>query len=357
MRFKGGFLYVSRRDRYHADMPLIYAGIDEAGYGPLLGPLCVGLSVFRVDAWKEGEPAPNLWTLLSRSVCREPGDKRGRVAVDDSKNLKLANSSSSKHPLTHLERGVLSFLLLQEGAADRDWLTSDVRMLAQLGAKVPDEPWYAGAPGPCPVGNPIDAFGLWANTLRVACEEAGVGVLSLTCESIGERVFNELVRAAGTKAAATESALVRHLWTVWDRWGGVGAQPDGGVRVICDRQGGRTNYLPMLTRAFPGVDVRCTHESDDQSRYELRGVVDGQERHMHVLYLVESERQHLPVALASMAAKLVRETLMARFNRFWCERLPELKPTAGYRNDAWRWLEDAKSVIRDDERIQLIRRA
>lgn len=352
-------LYQPRLDRYDGGMPLIYAGIDEAGYGPLLGPLCVGLSVFRVESWKDGEPAPNLWTLLSRGVCREPGDKRGRVAVDDSKNLKLANSSSTKHPLTHLERGVLSFLLLREVGVDRDQLTTDVGMLEALGAPLPDEPWYAGEPGACPVGNPIDAFGLWANTLKVSCDEAGVGVLALACEPLGERVFNELVRAAGTKAAATESALVNHLWTVWDRWGVVGAQPDGGggVRVICDRQGGRTNYLPMLTRAFPGVDVRCTHESDEQSRYEIRGVVDGQERHMHVLYLVESERQHLPVALASMAAKLVRETLMTRFNRYWCARMPELKPTAGYRNDAWRWLEDAKSVIRDDERIQLIRRA
>lgn len=345
-------------------MPLIYAGIDEAGYGPLLGPLCAGLSVFRVDAWNEGEPAPDLWSLLSRSICREPGDKRGRIAVDDSKNLKLANSSTSKHPLTHLERGVLSFLLTKDESETDAAPASDLELFDRLHAKAPDEAWYAGEPGKCPVGSPIEAFGLWANTLRVACGQAGVGVLEMACEPIGEGVFNELVRAAGTKAAATESALVKHLWTVWDRWGAIGAASgggsageSGGVRVICDRQGGRTNYLPMLGRSFPGCDVRCTHESDEQSRYEIRGVVEGQDRHMHVLFLVESERQHLPVALASMTAKLVRELFMARFNRYWCARMPELKPTAGYRNDGWRWLEDARSVIRDDERAKLIRTA
>ena len=48
------------------------AGIDEAGYGPLLGPLCVGVSVFHVEQWGEGEAAPNLWKLLSAGVCRKP---------------------------------------------------------------------------------------------------------------------------------------------------------------------------------------------------------------------------------------------------------------------------------------------
>lgn len=336
-------------------MPLIYAGIDEAGYGPLLGPLCVGMSVFRVEQWTEGETAPDLWKLLAPAVCREARDPKHRIAIDDSKKLKLSNSSQSKHPLTHLERGVLTFLGVNSEAACPE---TDAQLFDRIGVQIPDEAWYCGPDQPCPVGTSAGAIAIAANPLRAAMEQSGVSVLDMKCQAMGEGPFNELVQAAGTKAAATEAALVAHLWTIWDRWGSTGAESGGGVRVICDRQGGRAFYSDMLQRAFPGAQVTETHQSEIQSRYELSGTGDdGQQRHMHVLFLVESERHHLPVALASMLAKLTRETLMARFNRHWCARMPELKPTAGYRNDAWRWLEDAKDVILAEERTALMRRA
>jgi hypothetical protein len=58
-----------------------------------------------------------------------------------------------------------------------------------------------------------------------------------------------------------------------------------------------------------------------------------------------------------MMAKLVRELMMARFNRYWCGFIPELKPTAGYNQDARRWLRDAAGVLTNEHRRVLIRRA
>jgi ribonuclease HII len=78
---------------------------------------------------------------------------------------------------------------------------------------------------------------------------------------------------------------------------------------------------------------------------------------MIVMFMPEAESAHLPVALASMAAKLTRELLMARFNRYWQARMPELKPTAGYRQDGWRWLQELGSVASGEERKAMIRRA
>jgi hypothetical protein len=47
-----------------------------------------------------------------------------------------------------------------------------------------------------------------------------------------------------------------------------------------------------------------------------------------------------------MAAKYVRELSMQAFNSFWADRLPGLRPTAGYPTDALRWRHDAAAAIK-----------
>ena len=46
-----------------------------------------------------------------------------------------------------------------------------------------------------------------------------------------------------------------------------------------------------------------------------------------------------------MIAKYVRELIMLRLNRVFRGRLPELKPTAGYVQDARRYLKEIEPVI------------
>jgi ribonuclease HII len=86
----------------------------------------------------------------------------------------------------------------------------------------------------------------------------------------------------------------------------------------------------------------------------------GEGRRMGVAFLTEGENAHLPVALASMTAKLTRELLMRRFNAYWSERHRalggvELRPTAGYALDARRWLRDVGESMPDDDREVLVR--
>ena len=57
------------------------------------------------------------------------------------------------------------------------------------------------------------------------------------------------------------------------------------------------------------------------------------------------ESWSLATALASMAAKYVRELAMDAAERLtFSERVPGLRPTAGYGLDAWRFLEDVAAA-------------
>ena len=65
----------------------------------------------------------------------------------------------------------------------------------------------------------------------------------------------------------------------------------------------------------------------------------GLTRDLRLTFQPRADSEHFCVALASMAAKYLRERLMEEFNRYWLAQVPGLKPTAGYPNDAVRFME------------------
>ena len=63
---------------------------------------------------------------------------------------------------------------------------------------------------------------------------------------------------------------------------------------------------------------------------------------MTVEFRQGADGAELPVALASMLSKYVRELCMIQFNAFWQDRVQGLKRTAGYPQDAARFLADIR---------------
>jgi ribonuclease HII len=307
---------------------LVYAGIDEAGYGPMLGPLCVACTAFVLERYDPADGPPDLWKLLGGAVCRRPGDKKRRVAVDDSKKLKGAADGAS-HPLRHLERGVLSFCPAGERLP-----ATDAQLLALVNAEVPPCPWFASTTD-VPLGFTAEELGIARARVQRAMSLAAIRCEAVWCEAIGAADFNRRVAETGSKATVNFAAAMRLLDTVWRRW------PHEHARIVIDRHGARISYGRLLQRCLPGAAAEVIAETPTLSRYVLRRGDSA----LTVSFALGGDGRFLPAALASMTAKYVRELLMLRLNRFFRDRLPKLKPTAGYHGDARRYVTEIKPVM------------
>ena len=306
---------------------MLIAGIDEAGYGPRLGPLCVGLSVFETPAFGPLEPV-DLWAALAPGVGRWGERKRAAVVVDDSKKLK----GTGARGLEHLERAARAHLgvIDAEGAAG---IVDDAAALGALGASCPSAGAGAGAAGGLCLDR--EAAGIAANVVRERAGAARVRPVALRVEAAPAARLNEGWRRTRSKAAVELELIGPFVRWVWERAG------DDGALVTIDRLGGRTRYGAALSAMLPGAEIGEVAREED--RVVCRASEGGRE--MFVEVLVGGDGRRYCCALASVAAKWSRELIMARFNAAFCALAPELKPTAGYGTDAKRWISEARAAL------------
>ncbi len=311
----------------------IYAGIDEAGYGPMLGPLVIARTVISLEDRKFCQRPPSLWSLMQSGICRGIRDKRNRIAVNDSKIL-----YSRALGLKHLERGVLSFLdccgirpqhlthLAEKLALDAPSHTPGLNL-----------PWYADSAGAPLLPFDLEPRSLSRSRARLArlAAKTGVQLEDVRTAVIFEDRFNHLVKTTGNKASCAWTFVSAHLRSIWDAWG------MHHPLVAVDRQGGRKHYEEQLKTLFPEAHVEVARASYSSSEYEISGAG----RSMRVQIEIGGDSIHFPVALASMTAKYLRELYMMRFQRFWSEHAPDVKPTFGYFGDGRRFLGEISPVL------------
>jgi hypothetical protein len=322
---------------------MIIAGIDEAGYGPLLGPLVVSATAFEVaeraaPAATDGgspdrltvppEQLPCLWTLLKAAVAGKAPAPRGRIIVADSK---VVHHLAEGEKL--LERGVLAFAAAAGLVNVETTALTAAALIERLGCPqhgLAAHPWYAAHDAPLPWRCDSGDLAIATNMLATASARQHVKVVALRTRVLPERGYNVLVGATGNKAAACVSITLSHLHYLHTEFGA------RGLVVGVDKQGGREHYVSLLLQTFPDAQLRVLQESPEASAYEL---TDGA-RHTVVHFREKGETYFLPTALASMVCKYLRELLMAGFNAWWCAQIPDLRPTAGYYADGSRWLRD-----------------
>ena len=310
-------------------------GIDEAGYGPNLGPLVISATVWEVP----GDPRKtNLRELLCEAVRsadeRRAGDSR--ICIDDSKRVHSAGKG-----LHGLETGVLATLASLLPAARRcpETFQELCWMLADGPPPESDEEfWLRGRDRALPADLETDDLQAARQLFANACTEANVKLRAIRSDIVLTHRFNRMINDCGTKGLGLSRTTMRLLRSVWD------PESDEDAWIICDKHGGRNRYDELLENITGDHMIFRVEEGRERSIYRIGP--------SEIRFQTKAET-HLPVALASMVSKYVRELAMDLFNEFWQEHVPDLKPTRGYPVDAKRFRADIRAAqqrlsIRDE---------
>ncbi|RMF37616.1 MAG: hypothetical protein D6753_17250 [Planctomycetota bacterium] len=318
-------------------------GIDEAGYGPNLGPLVVAGSVWSVpnalaepqwNARLEPAFADSPWTAGSR-----------HVPLGDSKRLYQRSQG-----LDTLEAGVVCLLSLagvQPGAIqelaprciDWDWQAphppsqGGTHRRNRVGLPTECPPWYDMLWN-ARIPESDSHLGALDECVQLAGEvlkRHGMRLLGLHCVLVTEPDFNRKVERLDSKGQLLSETSLQLAHRLMEQYYGSHTELAGcPIEVYFDRQGGRKNYSPLLMQEFPDTWFATGELRASRSSYHCRT------RPWRFFFTVRGDC-FPPVAAASMWAKYMRERAMQALNAFWRSHVTDLLPTAGYPRDAVRF--------------------
>ena len=284
-------------------------GIDEAGYGPNLGPLVqAAVALYLPD----DDPAG--WETLKPVVrrCHEKADER--LLIDDSKKVYTSDGFLA------LERGVWCANGLEFSRVDHFFSTHAPQCVEELAR----EGWYSSEdPIPCEVWEKQDA--------RLPGVTSRASVVPATR-------FNHIVDDSQSKGTVLALGLIDLIHATLQVLP-ASIEP---LVIHCDKHGGRNFYAAMVQAAFPDGWVVAEKESALESRYRVEML----DRPVTITFKPRADAESVAVALASMTAKYLREVCMRQFNRFWAKHVPGIEPTAGYPNDAKRFYDLIKPAMK-----------
>ena len=286
-------------------------GMDEAGYGPNLGPLVIAATDWQVC----GDPhSTNLTEMLSNvvdSTSRQGGQK---LHIADSKAVNVG-----KEGFLSLE---LSALTLLHAAGKRtDSFLNLWHDLTGDSVEQNSIPWFeADLELPAAAdGTIVVAF---CRRFADCLSENRLRCVGINAQIIPARQFNAFLDGHGSKGIVLSQLTMELLARCWE--------PDLDLRtlIIGDKHGGRNRYDELLAKVCGDILIFRMEEGREISRYRIHAT--------EVRFQTNGER-HFQVAAASIVAKYIRELAMIQFNKFWQKHCPGVAPTKGYPTDALRF--------------------
>ena len=272
-------------------------GIDENGLGPLLGPLLVTGVAFDAAAYDR----ERFFALAGPDL-----------PAADSKALFSARRAAA------FEAAVLRWLdLLGVRAGDDAALAEAIVAPHPFATPCPEPrpPTCAGPPLALPRagGAPPPGCG---PAVRGRFSDQGVAVRAVAAHALCAGAFNRALADGPRNKLRIDFALMLGLARR------LAADAGGDALILCGKVGGTAAYGPWL--AAEGLTVSAVlREGRDESCYQVRGLG-------RIAFVRDGDAAHLPIAVASMIGKYLRELAVERLNLALGRRRGEM--ASGYRD-------------------------
>ena len=297
-------------------MPFLI-GTDEAGYGPNLGPLTVTGTL-----WQCANESEDLYQSLS-SIVTNVGKREAATKLFVADSKKVYSSSGS---IAALETSVLSLLRATNNQIPSNWQELiDMVCPSEVTKHLPSQVWLASQKLDLPVKADIDRIKLLSDQFLAESEKAKTQLIKMQCVAVFPPEFNSQIEELGNKATLLSTKTLKIVRQLMD-------QTDDDLEIGCDKHGGRSKYAGLIQAFLTDEFISIGEESTDVSDYCFRE----NDRDVAIRFQAKGE-SFLPTALASMVSKYVREIFMMLWNDFWQLRIPDIKPTKGYPQDAKRF--------------------
>ena len=306
----------------------VIVGIDEAGYGPLLGPLVVSSACFSLP---DGILSSSLWDVLSDAVYTRKTGSKGRILVNDSKKLHKGIGDNSV-----FIRSIFAFLAAASNSASDMHFPANFKEFAESVNYTDfmdynDYPWYQNILEE-KIAFDSSELAIAATSLWRTMKKKNVKLEYLKALPMLVGKYNDAVDLTGNKAVVLFNMACTHIFYAWEKFAGQN------LNIVVDKQGGRANYRDKLQKLFPYARVNELKQTPVLSSYHI---FEGN-RSMKIHFIAKGDQKQLPVALASMVSKLFRELMVDQMNNFYIGKIGSLKPTAGYYQDGMRFLGELK---------------
>ena len=248
-------------------------GVDEAGYGPNMGPLVIAVSAWSIDS--DLDLLQGL-APFSPEFQAAPWNKQSDfVPLGDSKKIYQPGKG-----LSGLSFAIQFFEAVMSRVPSSQSRRFDLRNLAtQDIQRVEAHPWYAEPRHghECEL-QPNDSIDVLSQSVllfaREKLSQLSVKLIDFRVRILDEAYFNESLERLGNKSDVLGQMSLGLAWEVLQS--AREQHPCESIELYCDRQGGRKKYAALLSHTFqishPGENVPfivADLESPESSVYSL----------------------------------------------------------------------------------------